>query len=375
MNQPVVVLGLGPAGLFLVRQLSHITTNIYAVGRPDDVGMYSKFIDNTKRYYATESSGIERAMEEISHREALKAKLYVSSDQYLSILIEEPSCWQNYVELSGSGINTLALINDKNTINEYCKKHDVKTPASLPFEEYLGRRPHEFPVIIKWVEKRIETAVNPIGKVKVCRTEEELNQVLETITEGQIAFSELFVQTYIEGKNDGQFSVGGYFQEGQSLADVTVNQIKQYPQGISAMVVSVEGRIAAELTAITYRFAKELSYTGFLEMEYKVDSVSGEIYLLDVNPRPWGWVSILGTVYPDFYEVLSGKQPKQSKQNAIWKSPIRTILSRRNTQNVDMFGETKGYKDAYDIKNSKDRVPSLMIYGMVFKKIMRRIKK
>lgn len=121
-------------------------------------------------------------------------------------------------------------------------------------------------------------------------------------------------------------------------------------------------------------FVKELCYSGFLEMEYKVDANSGEIYLLDVNPRPWGWVSILGAVYPDFFCVLEGKKPENKAQPALWKSPMRLLMSKKNTQNVEAKEDSRSYSITYDIKDSCDPKPSVMIYLMAVKKIMRRIK-
>ena len=320
-----------------------------------------------------ESADIQKALAEINRREGSKPTLYVASDQYLSVLIENPSVWGDYVELSGSGIEILTLINNKNTINEYCQKHGIKTPSAIPYGEYMKGKPHEFPKIIKWTEKRIETAVNPIGKVKVCRNEKDLKLVEDAILKGRIDPRKLMIQTYIEGKNDRQFSVGGFFRDGKPLADVTVNQAKQYPQGISAMVLPTNGEMAKKLTKITYQFAKELDYSGFLEMEYKADSVSGELYLLDINPRPWGWVSILGMVYPDFYKVFEGERPQQLRQNVVWESPVRLILSRKNAQNGNVDDKLKDHIKAYDIKDCEDFLPSFMIYGMAFKKIMRRI--
>ena len=132
--------------------------------------------------------------------------------------------------------------------------------------------------------------------------------------------------------------------------------------------------IRDRLRDITYHFARGLKYTGFLEMEYKIDALTGEPYLLDVNPRPWGWISILGTVYPDLYEVLRGNKPSWEKQNAVWQSPIRAFFSKKNPQNVGMPAGIGAYRKAYDIKDKADCMPSFMIYGMAFKKIVRRIK-
>ena len=108
-------------------------------------------------------------------------------------------------------------------------------------------------------------------------------------------------------------------------------------------------------------------------MEYKVDSITNTIYLLDVNPRPWGWVSVLGAVYPDFYKVLQGKAPQEKRNIAVWKSPIRILIGKKNKQNVEVSMPKGKLEKAYDIKSRQDLMPSIMIYLMAIRKILRRI--
>lgn len=371
-NKPIIVLGLGPAGLFLVRQLAYITDNIYAVGRHDDVGMYSKYVTKEKHFYATNEKELRDVFKIIKNTEIDKPTLYVCSDQYLSILLENSDQWSEYFILAGSGFDTLKLINDKNTINKFCKEHNLDIPVTLSLAEFRDNR--HFPAIIKWVEKRIETAVNSIGKISVCLNDEEFNEIDAIIRKGGIRDDELFVQTYIEGKNNCQFSIGGFYQNGKYLAYIVVNQIKQFPQGISAEVIACSSAVSDKLQIIAGDFVKELNYSGFLEMEFKLDESTGKIYLLDVNPRPWGWISILGAVYSDFYRVLLGEKPLSDPQNAVWKSPARILLGRKNKQNVDTKLDVHGFKTAYDIKDYKDFYPSIMIFFMALKKIMRRVR-
>lgn len=368
----VVVIGLGTSGLFLVRQLSKITSNIYAIGRSDDIGMFSKYLEKGKRYYAATADEIEAIFLDIKHKEGRKPLLYICSDQYISILLEQKNRWNDLVDCSYVNFDILEIINDKNILNLYCQNQGIKIPESISYEEF--KKNLFFPVIIKWVEKRIETSVNPIGKVRVCCTSEEFEYVDNVVQAGIICSEDLFVQKYVEGNNGFQFSVGGYYRNGLVLADVVVRQVKQYPQGISAEVITSEGVIGEKLKKISRLFAKQINYSGFLEMEYKIDEKSKEIYLLDVNPRPWGWVSILGVVYSDFYKVLDGKIPESKRCNVIWESKMRILMGRRNGQNIDETINRFEAKMAYDIKDKEDIMPSIMIYLMVIKKIIRRIR-
>ena len=95
-NHCVVVLGLGPSGLFLVRQLSKITSNIYAVGRYDDVGMYSKYLKKNKgvylyyfniKEYRDQANSQEATKKEKSRYNQMRKKLDFSWTPTLKLVI------------------------------------------------------------------------------------------------------------------------------------------------------------------------------------------------------------------------------------------------------------------------------------------------
>lgn len=371
-NNPVAIMGMGPAGLFLVRQLRHITENIYAIGRSDDVGMFSRYIKKGKRFYAQTEDAVFASLMEIQRQEKTKPIVYLCSDQYLTMFVNSSRDWTEACELSGASLETLRLINNKAKINQYCVESGIRIPSTLDMVSFCTLENKEFPIVVKWKEKELGRSGNPIGKIFFCKNESQFNQLLVELDDSCVTRDMLLIQPLIIGDNDYQYSVGGFYKEGLPIASTTVKQVKQYPQGVSAQVYTVDDAIAKGVEKIAFELAKKFNFTGFLETEFKIDKQTGTEYLLDVNPRPWGWVSILGTVYPDFYEVLRGENPKLTKQDAIWTSPIRKFLSSKNPKNVKTDVKATSYKKAYDIADFKDRIPSVMIYLMAIKKMIKR---
>ena len=127
-NNPVVVMGLGPSGLFIVRQLHYLNDNIYAIGRKDDVGMFSKYLKKEKRYYAQSEETVFAALEKIFEIEGIKPTIYLCSDQYLTMLINATHDWSKVCEFSGTSLETLRLINNKEIINQYCVDNGIQIP-------------------------------------------------------------------------------------------------------------------------------------------------------------------------------------------------------------------------------------------------------
>lgn len=152
-EQTVVILGLGAAGLFLTRQLSKITSKIYAIGRTDDVGMFSKYIEKQRRYYADNSDSIRELLVRIGDENKQKPHLYISSDQYLTLLLESKFDWTEYAVLEGADFKTLQIINDKEQVMQYCRRKSICIPESVSLSEVGERSDLQFPVVVKWNEK------------------------------------------------------------------------------------------------------------------------------------------------------------------------------------------------------------------------------
>ena len=373
MNRtPIVVMGMGPSGLFLVRQLHHFYANIYAIGRKDDVGMYSKYILKAKRCYAISEEAVYATLKEIKEKESIKPRVYLCSDQYLTMLVNSVKDWESVCEIVGAGLEVLAEINNKEQINNYCLEKGILIPKTEGLISFRNSDNKIFPIIIKWKEKELEISANPIGKTFVCETEEMFESLMDELEKTSIKPETLLVQSYIRGNNNYQYSVGGYYKDGSPLALVAVKQAMQYPQGISAQVYTVHDEISEKVETIARGIAERLTFEGFLETEFKIDEVTGEIYLLDVNPRPWGWISILAAVYEDFYKVLINEAPKSAKRDAIWTSPIRKRLAGLNNNNVEIDKSALNYNRAKDIADNDDKKPSIMIFIIALKKKLKR---
>ena len=200
----------------------------------------------------------------------------------------------------------------------------------------------------------------------------------------KISLDQVFAQTYISGDNSKQFSFGGYFSEGEEYAGIVVNQIRQYPQGISSFVKEIENKkIENRIRNLVTAFVDSLKYTGFLEMEFKMDAKNEITYLLDVNPRPWGWVSILGAKYKKFHLILSeskNNKLKNEDSKLSWANPIRDIVSifknQQNSRNKnDKFLRSYTTNNiVLDIFDEKDFKPTLSIIKVGIMKILKRIR-
>lgn len=83
---------------------------------------------------------------------------------------------------------------------------------------------------------------------------------------------------------------------------VVVNQKRQFPKGITSFVTEYDGVLKEKLRSAALELLKKTNYSGFAEAEFKVDEGNNKVYLIEVNPRPWGWIKATKKrlVFPNF---------------------------------------------------------------------------
>jgi len=373
-----IIFGLGTAGLFLGRQLSKNCISVIGIGRSDDVGLYSKHIQG---YVAETKLEIDKVLNKIIKNESETPKAYICSDQYLTLLLEEYPEVFSMLDFIGCEIDVLELINNKSRISNYCNNIGINTPRTYEYREIINQDNLKFPLIFKLNTKELTISNNPIGKIKIINNSVELSKLMSELDNSSILKDDIMIQTYVQGDNSKQFSYGGFIREGQECAGIIVNQLRQYPQGISSLVVEViDNNLRKQIMEIVNKFIKTINYSGFLEMEFKVSN--GVLYLMDINPRPWGWVSILGEKYTNFNLLFSTSEKTTLNRNenlCIWKSPIRNFISYfKGTNNAKIPKTIKGKCSrknlAYDIYDPDDIKPVFAIYMVGFQKIIKRIR-
>ena len=288
-------------------------------------------------------------------------------------------CPEVFDKLDFAGVTKVIfeLINNKSKIHAYCESIGLNMPKTYNYDDIIDNKEIEFPLIFKLNTKKINPDNNPIGKVRIVNNDIELQHLLSEISTSSISNEDIIIQAYVAGDNSHQFSFGGYFKDGVELAGIVVNQLRQYPQGISSFVVETSNKdIEKTIIKSVMSFVESLKYTGFLEMEFKIGN--NQIFLMDINPRPWGWVSILEEKYKNFYKLFSGDDNIKlikSNQIVMWKSPIRDIIGKiKNPLNSKKKIKVSKRYLAYDIYDKSDLMPSLAIFKVGIDKLVKKFR-
>lgn len=335
MTDVSVVFGLGPAGLFLSRILSRAGRTVVGVARPDDIGRYSNCID--KLIISTEADEILFSLGELALRFPGKMEGQTASDQYLTLILDRRSEFERVLSFGSPDLDMLEMLNDKGTAYSLLKQTGIPSPAKTYLDTVDSCDCVGYPVVIKPRAKHLGKTSGVVEKVAVIKNEAELKEIvaeLERIGENPSDFT---CEEMIPGDNFFEIGYGGYAEKGHMKVDIVVRQIKQYPQGVACAAVEVaDGETAEKVRSCVAPLLLELGYTGFIQFDIKERPETGELYVLDVNPRVWGSVGILARKFEHLDRLFgNGDEPPLKRDELIyWHSPLKELLAKNGSNPV-----------------------------------------
>lgn len=335
-----IIIGLGSPGLFLLREIVKVDKNIVAIGKKNDIGQYSKFGD---KYVAESLEKLKNTIQEISKTHIIK-RTYIASGYYLNLILKDKELYES-LNLVSNDYDDMKLLINKSFLSDYLTNINlnIKSLESFSiyqFEENIDNF-KKYPYIIKWNGSKTS---DKVPKIKIINCKEEFLSFYDKINSSYIN-NELIIQKYINIKK--QYSYGAFYLNGIEQISIIVEQIRQYPKGVSSYVCeSNEKKINRKLTSFSKKILKKFNYQGFIELEYII-SENNNIYVIDINPRTWGWISIFSKRYQNFSKIFEFQKPKRIEGKQVkWVDVFRDIVSNLKLLNKEknIYKLLKRYK-------------------------------
>lgn len=221
-------------------------------------------------------------LEKIQKEQSGKLKVIITSSEVVSDLpIERPDLWERY-DMIANPCEAVIQLSNKLFLNTTLAQLGFSMPRFCLLSDY---RPNHgmlsFPVILK---RNVEKTVVYDYKFKRFESENALLAFCDNVPESIRPL--LFLQEEIVNSAiDLDFR--GYVHKGNIIASAIVKEVRTYPTGIPSYIEEISDpmvikRVSEPVEAIL----KSVDYTGFVGVDVKYDSVSGCVYVLDVNSRP-----------------------------------------------------------------------------------------
>lgn len=234
-------------------------------------------------------------------------------EQQLNCIITSETAFQHIPKSKRGFYKNHYYLRDKRNLAEIAKNIEARY-----IKEFKKDDQFSFPIIAKPEES---SAGNVPFKFKVIHNQQELSGI-------EVFVDFCILQPYLDRKNYNQLAVAGYF-DGSLGSLMAAKQFSQYPIGVSALVINFTSHYQRLIQKVA-TYLNEIDYKGFIEFEFKENKSDGALYVMDINPRTWGWSNYYLEGVQNFPAVLEGKEPVQLKLKKAWINTPRWILSLRN---------------------------------------------
>ena len=359
----VIILGLAPQGLFLLREFSKTGKRVLAVGLKGQVGLFSKY---GRKIAIKDLSELEWVFD----RYLIKggSKIHITGDPFLNYLVsnkhkifEENQCFPNY--------HSASIFCDKLLTEKMANKLGILCLHSYKLDEIDENSFDIYPSIIKWNKRYGEEKFKTI----LIKSIEDLKKV-KTQTNSD---KHLIIQKYIPGGSDSDISYGGCWLDGTESLRIIIEQKRQYPypNGLASFAEECHGKFANEIRDISVSILKETNYSGFVEVECRVDKNENKVYLIEVNPRACGWIKIIKKKYPNLNLTSTGEQGRFINSSASWTNLVRDLRAiidtlKKKPKEISFKNLLSDYmnnpiKDVFDLK---DIMPFIFQFKKIFQK-------
>ena len=196
------------------------------------------------------------------------------------------------VRLPFSGREGIERVLDKDNLYRLCEESGVPYPETYRLSETPADEVIEalgFPLVIKPAHKRKFEEAFGTNVIEVS----DRKEFDDTVAAAEEADANVLIQEKVPVKTGADTSLASYIPpegEGDPLA-VVGNAAVRFPRqfGTSCLVETVD-RPAVEERALSV--LSETGYHGISESEFVYDEAREEYVLLDINTRPWKWISL-----------------------------------------------------------------------------------
>jgi len=359
-NFDVVLIGLGPQGLALLRTFARNGYRVLALGRKNELGIHSKYGEIIVINVLSE---LDEVLFKVLSQDL---QVHITGDYFLNYLLDNHRTIFDQYRVYPTR-KSAEIFRDKIATGEMANSLGISYPEACHLSEVNTATYSTFPAVVKW-HRVVDEQTG--FKIFMINSRENLVSFLE-----RTAFKEkLIIQRYVSGDMRDNLSYGGYWVEGKEIVSIIFRYLRQYPKGISSFSEQLDSPYATEMSRVAQLLLQKVSFSGFVEIEFKVDEKDGSLWLIEVNPRAWGCVKIFMDKFESSVLNVCKDRAIRTSQGRCWVNIVRDIrailfLLKNIPSEFRFFEIVASYfrRPITDIFDLKDIKPFIMQFGKFFK--------
>ena len=319
-----VVIGGEHPGLGIARSLGRRGIPICIIDDQHSVSQFSRYVTHVVRVkdLRNEQNAVDNVMD-IGRRYGLKGwVLFPTRDETVAAFSRHRDRLAEFFRVTTPAWETVQWAWDKK--NTYDRAAELGIPVPQTYnvmtEEGLAGLYNRLPLAIKPAVK--ENFFYATGdKAWRAETPEQLNNLFRKAKQ-QIRPEEILIQEIIPGSGLQQYSYCAFFRDGIAQATLVARRLRQHPREFGRAATYVETIEHPKVEELSERFLKAINYYGLVEVEFKQDPRDGQLKMLDVNARTWGFHSLGVPAGVDFPYLLYADQVGRSVESSRAKSGV-----------------------------------------------------
>lgn len=351
MKKRVIILGLTPQGLSILRILSRTGIEVHAICTSyKNVGYHSKY---GKKYIFHSTEELKNIINGIISITKDKVLCYITSGEILALILREYPELYNICDVISAPYETVTKLAHKDIM------YDIAISKGLNVSPYLtldkcdtGRL--EFPCIIK---RNYEIPL--FFKTAIVNNYKELDSYISRIEDNQK--KDIIIQKYITiDKNDLiEISAQFFFSNSRSKGCLITNQKRRLKKGITSFLVELyDDALKEKIEKLCCSFMADLNYTGFAEFEFMYNSKNEDLYFIEINTRTCGLQSSMNYKFCNLEDAIidpyNAPDLSVRDNHVIWMNiqrDIRVRFEKHDFHNLlDIFKSHFDILDFHDIK-------------------------
>ncbi|WP_180081560.1 hypothetical protein [Acinetobacter sp. YH12201] len=293
MSKSLLILGGVLPAVQLLRRMEKIVDNIHVIAHENDMIVLSKYGKKITYQSVSDCLPILKKWINDHHSDCNEWIIIPCSELFIQYIHHFR---ENGFEVFAQSNENLNIFSNKINMYSWLKSLDISISDFSTLSNDL-----DFSSSKKYIIKCSKASENyiPPFKTKTIYSHYELQKLRTIIPRDN--WDNFVIQPLF--KKNKSISYGGVWNNGIEIAGLIVNQVRQYPQGITSCAARLEECEAKKtITEVISKISNNVCLHGFIELEF-IQNEAG-IYPIDLNPRLWGWSNFLISSYPDIPEKI-----------------------------------------------------------------------
>jgi len=305
-----LVIGGDHPGLAIARSLGKRGIPVYILDDQHCISVYSKYATRVVRTEdLRDPEKTVDAVLEVGERYGLRDwVLFPTRDETVMAFSKHLERLSEFFRVTTPKWETTRWAWDKN--NTYKLAEELSIPAPRTWNVASAEElPELYPKLPLAIKPAIKENFFYATGAKAWRadTPEQLQNLFHSAAK-QIPCNEIMIQEIIPGDGDSQLSYCAFFRDGGAHSSLVATRKRQHPREFGRAATYVETTELPEVEEFGQRFLKAIDFYGIVELEFKRDARDGQLKLLDVNARAWGFHALGPAAGVDFPYLLFADQ-------------------------------------------------------------------